>query len=329
MKTTFHVVAALALAGVTAAQGARQAEIGAIADYQFSGPLLNGKGLRSLAELRGKPVIIDFWGTRCGPCIGSAVPSAVKMQQEHGDDIQVILVEVQGSDQPAVEQFALGKKWLGTGAVWTTERPVLTNATTIPNCVVLDAEGRVAMMGNPISMHGDIEELIEASKRARAEKPEDLPRELDKAWKSLAKGEFGEAWQDCQGVAGRSQDAGIVSYATELGEKAKAGAVRAVARIDRMVAEGWAVEAQEYAEDLEKTVKGLEEQSDEVAKWLERLDGDEFEAEVDAAKELAKLERRLFDKGVDPGLVKRLEKLAEKHAGTKAAERAARYAQAE
>ncbi len=251
------------------------------------------------------------------------------MQEEHGDDLQIVFVEVQGADDAAVERFALGKKWLGTSAVWTTERPVLTNASGIPNCVVLDAEGRVALMGHPITLHKEIEELIQGSKRARAEEPEDLPRELDKAWKSLAKGDFGEAWEDAQGVAGRSQDAGVVSYAAELGEKAKSAAANAVARIGRMVDEGWFLEAQDYAEDLAKTVKGLEEQSDEVGKWLERLDGDEFEAEVDAAKDLAKLERRLFDKGIDPGMAKRLEKLAEKHAGTKAGERAARYAQAE
>ncbi len=64
MNTTFQVVTALALAGAAMAQGARQAEIGAVADYRFSRPLSNGKGIRSLAEMRGKPVLIEFWGTR-------------------------------------------------------------------------------------------------------------------------------------------------------------------------------------------------------------------------------------------------------------------------
>lgn len=257
------------------------------------------------------------------------MPMAVRMQEEHGDDLQIVFVEVQGADDAAVERFALGKKWLGTNAVWTTERPVLTNATGIPNCVVLDAEGRVALMGHPITLHKEIEELIQGSKRARVEKPEDLPRQLEKAWKDFLKGEFGAAWKACQGVIDRESDAGVVSYATEFAEKIRATAAQAVARLDRMVEEGWFLEAQDYAKDLADQVDGLDNEVGAVDGWLERLGGDEFEAEVDAAKALAKLERQLFDKGMDPGMAKRLEKLAEKHAGTKAGERAARYAQAE
>ena len=32
--------------------------------YTFRAPPLNSLGVKSLAELRGKPVLIDFWGTR-------------------------------------------------------------------------------------------------------------------------------------------------------------------------------------------------------------------------------------------------------------------------
>jgi hypothetical protein len=33
-------------------------------DYSFRSPVLNGMGIKSLAELRGKPLLIEFWGTR-------------------------------------------------------------------------------------------------------------------------------------------------------------------------------------------------------------------------------------------------------------------------
>ncbi len=32
--------------------------------YTFQRPILNGMGLTSLAELQGKPVLVEFWGTR-------------------------------------------------------------------------------------------------------------------------------------------------------------------------------------------------------------------------------------------------------------------------
>ncbi|MFN0007477.1 MAG: hypothetical protein ACKVXR_06170 [Planctomycetota bacterium] len=35
---------------------------GAAVEYSFREPPLNSLGVRSLAELRGKPIVIDFWG---------------------------------------------------------------------------------------------------------------------------------------------------------------------------------------------------------------------------------------------------------------------------
>lgn len=40
------------------------AEAGAVVEYEFRAPLLNAQGVRSLADLRGAPVVIEFWGTR-------------------------------------------------------------------------------------------------------------------------------------------------------------------------------------------------------------------------------------------------------------------------
>ena len=37
---------------------------GDIVEHKFSTPPLNSGGLKSLAELRGRPLLIEFWGTR-------------------------------------------------------------------------------------------------------------------------------------------------------------------------------------------------------------------------------------------------------------------------
>ena len=39
-------------------------DVGDTASFSFRGPLVNGMGLKSLDGLRGKPVLVDFWGTR-------------------------------------------------------------------------------------------------------------------------------------------------------------------------------------------------------------------------------------------------------------------------
>ena len=52
---------ALLIGAVKAADGDGE---GKAAWYKFRAPLDNGRGVSSLEELRGKPVLIDFWGTR-------------------------------------------------------------------------------------------------------------------------------------------------------------------------------------------------------------------------------------------------------------------------
>ena len=37
---------------------------GDIVDHKFSSPPMNSGGLSSLADLRGRPLLIDFWGVR-------------------------------------------------------------------------------------------------------------------------------------------------------------------------------------------------------------------------------------------------------------------------
>jgi hypothetical protein len=49
-------IALAALPAATAPSG------DAAANYSFREPPLNSLGVKSLAELRGKPVVIDFWG---------------------------------------------------------------------------------------------------------------------------------------------------------------------------------------------------------------------------------------------------------------------------
>jgi thiol-disulfide isomerase/thioredoxin len=44
----------------------------------------NNQNVKSLADLKGKVVIIDFWTTWCGPCVGS-FPNVVKLQERYKD----------------------------------------------------------------------------------------------------------------------------------------------------------------------------------------------------------------------------------------------------
>jgi hypothetical protein len=43
---------------------AQDAQVGDQLEFRFNQAPLGGRGVTSLTELRGKPVLIDFWGTR-------------------------------------------------------------------------------------------------------------------------------------------------------------------------------------------------------------------------------------------------------------------------
>ena len=42
--------------------------------------------------LSDKPVMVDFWGPRCGPCL-ALMPEVKALEQEYGDMIKIVKVE--------------------------------------------------------------------------------------------------------------------------------------------------------------------------------------------------------------------------------------------
>ncbi len=58
------LVAVAALAVGMAAPAPEGVEIGEKVSYTFREPMMNAMGITKLEDLRGKPVIVEFWGTR-------------------------------------------------------------------------------------------------------------------------------------------------------------------------------------------------------------------------------------------------------------------------
>jgi thiol-disulfide isomerase/thioredoxin len=124
----------------------------------------DGKGVSagfSLDSLRGKWVLIDFWGFWCPPCVSKSLPNAMKFWDEHAADRDRFAIltfhclgGVDTAAQLAPAQADLEKR------VWNRPLPfpVLLDRTgstlkdwgiTIyPYTVLLDPEGRVVRGGS-------------------------------------------------------------------------------------------------------------------------------------------------------------------------------------
>ena len=53
----------LTLLGLYAAIGSDVAEVGDSPTHTFKSPIVNGMGTKDLGALRGRPVLVEFWGT--------------------------------------------------------------------------------------------------------------------------------------------------------------------------------------------------------------------------------------------------------------------------
>lgn len=246
------------------------------------------------------------------------MPASIKLQERYGDDLTVLFVESQGATRDKAEAFAMARRWLGTNAMWTTERPVQSPGRTLPSFVLLSASGETLLSGNPLSQHGAIEEAIEAEIRRAKDAPLGTPSALKKAWKLFAKGELADAVAEAERVAAsKPEDAPAARASIErFLDRAK----REVRCLEHMVAEGAFVAALERSEDLAGRLAGLEP-ARAVTAVRERLASDELAGELAADRALTAVEARIAEKG-PRNYVKDLERIATKHAGTKAAERA-------
>ncbi|MBB5441272.1 thiol-disulfide isomerase/thioredoxin [Pedobacter sp. AK017] len=96
-----------------------------------------------LSELKGKLVLIDFWGTYCGPCINN-MPHLAELQKEFKDQIRV--VQTTTEDRKTVNDFFKLSK-LDTLNLPTATSDKITKAYfphgSIPHVIWIDGKGKV------------------------------------------------------------------------------------------------------------------------------------------------------------------------------------------
>ena len=105
----------------------------------------------ALADLRGKPVVVEFWATWCPPCL-ALIPHLKDLHEKHAEDGLTILTvhASDGAQKKAVESFAKKNKITYPIGLDTTGRVMSAyGVREIPHAFVIDRAGKVIWGGYP------------------------------------------------------------------------------------------------------------------------------------------------------------------------------------
>jgi thiol-disulfide isomerase/thioredoxin len=108
----------------------------------FKAVSLDGKAY-SLESLKGKPVLLDFWASWCGPCVQS-VPTLEKLRRTYESQGLVLLGVDVGETRETVEKF-LKSKSIAYPVIMGSESgiPEAYSISVFPTFVMIGADGKV------------------------------------------------------------------------------------------------------------------------------------------------------------------------------------------
>ena len=120
-----------------------------------SGPIAEGDAYRdftvsladggefTLSDHEGKVILLNFWATWCGPCVGE-MPAFEKLQETYGEDL-VLLAVNSGEDEGTVKAFLEENGYTFPVALDPRyEVALLYPSDSIPYTVIIGTDGKVA-----------------------------------------------------------------------------------------------------------------------------------------------------------------------------------------
>ncbi len=128
----------------------------------FTLKTIDGKDL-ALSSLRGKYVVIDFWGSWCGWCI-KGFPEMKKYYARYKDRLEILGVDCNDPEdewKAAVEEHAL--PWLHVRNEGNPDVSILYGIEGYPTKIVVDPEGLIAkvVVGEDPAFYDYLDELFQ------------------------------------------------------------------------------------------------------------------------------------------------------------------------
>lgn len=150
----------------------------------FKAKIVKGDNVTSLEK--GKVYVVEFWATWCPPCLKS-IPHLSEVQKQYKDQITIIGVACKDYSRPKDEQNENRIKTFATeqgdkmsyrvafddGSGKMNEKWMdAAGQSGIPTAFVVDGEGKIAYIGNPMGVDTVLAKLVKKAEPAKEEKKE-------------------------------------------------------------------------------------------------------------------------------------------------------------
>lgn len=121
---------------------------------------LYGGTVIKLSEMKGRPVVLNFWASWCGYCV-KELPDIEALFKKYGDKVSFLAVNC-GESRKEIESFLKKKSYTFPIAMdETTSLSRLYNISGIPRTIVLDKEGKIIADHIGMILKKELEKSIE------------------------------------------------------------------------------------------------------------------------------------------------------------------------
>lgn len=116
-----------------------------------------------ISELKGHPVVLDFWASWCGPCAAQA-PILDRLARRYASK-GVVVLGINVDDPPEVAKLYAVKKGLSYPIVMDDRKQAsaLYDVEKLPSLVVIDREGKVVAFMSGVVDEASLDDIIAAA----------------------------------------------------------------------------------------------------------------------------------------------------------------------
>lgn len=138
----------------------------------------------TVADLRGRVVVVEYWGITCAPCL-AAIPHTTELAQQYGHDKLIIVAnQVWGASDRQCKDTWEARAKSNFVAVFNGGSVQGFNPTGVPSAVVFDHEGNYLWQGHPGALDRVVAEAVanmpdRASSADAEQGPEPIITELE------------------------------------------------------------------------------------------------------------------------------------------------------